>query len=199
MKTLSICTAALTFAVVAAAYAQSPAPSGKPIPVSPDNFVRAETDLYFGKFVKDGAFGKFHHAREPASIDKQSVIRMNRDTLYSEAVFDLDAGPVTVTLPNAGKRFMSMQVFDEDQYTRGVIYKPGSYTFNIKGMGTRYMALAVRTLVDPKNPDDVKQVHALQDAIRVIRRVRASSKCRTGIRRARRRSATRFWCSAPRS
>ena len=50
MKTLSICTAALTFAVVAAAHAQS----GKPIPVSPDNFVRAETDLYFGNTVKDG-------------------------------------------------------------------------------------------------------------------------------------------------
>ena len=42
---------------------------------------------------------------------------MNRDTLYSAAVFDLDAGPVTITLPDAGKRFMSMQVIDEDQYT----------------------------------------------------------------------------------
>jgi hypothetical protein len=39
----------------------------------------------------------------------------NRDTLYSLSVFDLDAGPVTVTLPNAGQRFISMQVIDEDQ------------------------------------------------------------------------------------
>jgi hypothetical protein len=45
------------------------------------------------------------------------VIRMNRDTLYSLSVFDLDAGPVTVTLPNSGQRFMSMQVIDEDHYT----------------------------------------------------------------------------------
>jgi Protein of unknown function (DUF1254) len=34
----------------------------------------------------------------------------NRDTFYSFAVFDLDAGPVTITLPDAGKRFMSLMV-----------------------------------------------------------------------------------------
>ena len=35
---------------------------------------------------------------------------LNRDTLYSAAVFDLDTGQVAITLPDAGKRFMSMQV-----------------------------------------------------------------------------------------
>jgi hypothetical protein len=45
------------------------------------------------------------------------VIRTNRDTLYSGAVFDLDGGPVTITLPDVGARFMSMQVIDEDEYT----------------------------------------------------------------------------------
>ena len=51
------------------------------------------------------------------------MIRQNRDTLYSAPVFDLDAGPVTITLPDAGKRFMSMQVIDEDQYVPVVIYE----------------------------------------------------------------------------
>ena len=54
---------------------------------------------------------------------------MNRDTLYSAAVFDLDAGPVTITLPDAGKRFMSMQVIDEDQYSPHVVYGAGQHTF----------------------------------------------------------------------
>src|SRR3984885_5757952 len=94
----------------------------KPILVTPDNFVRAESDLYFSGVVKDGGFGKFMHRREPTPIAKQTVIRMNRDTLYSAAVFDLDAGPVTITLPNAGKRFLSMQVIDEDEYTPEVHY-----------------------------------------------------------------------------
>ena len=49
-------------------------------------------------------------------LDKQGIIRANRDTLYSEGIFDLDAGPVTITLPNAGKRYMSMQLIDQDNY-----------------------------------------------------------------------------------
>ena len=92
------------------------------IPVTVDNFARAESDLYMGNNVKDDGFGKFHHNRTPTEIDKQLVIRMNRDTLYSAAVFDLDAGPVTIKLPDGARRFMAMQVVNEDQYSTGVYY-----------------------------------------------------------------------------
>eukprot|EP01132_Coremiostelium_polycephalum_P012672 gene12672-15486_t len=34
-------------------------------------------------------------------------------------------------------------------------------------MGTRYVMLAIRTLIDPADPKDVEHVHALQDAIKV--------------------------------
>jgi hypothetical protein len=137
------------------------------IPITPDNFPRAESDLYFGNIVKDGGFGKFLHRREPAAIDNQTVIRLNRDTLYSAAIFDLNAGPVTITLPDAGKRFMSMQIIDEDQYTPHVFYGAGSHTLTKKDIGTRYVVTAVRTLVDPADPKDVEAIHTLQDAIKV--------------------------------
>jgi hypothetical protein len=137
------------------------------IPVTADNFIRAETDLYFGNVVKDGGFAKLHHHREPMPIEHQTVIRSNRDTLYSAGVFDLDAGPVTVTLPEAGKRFMSLQVFDEDEYTLQVSYGAGRHTFRREQIGTRYIMIAIRILIDPGNADDVKQVQALQDAIKV--------------------------------
>ena len=75
------------------------------------------------------------------AIDKQTIIRINRDTLYSAAVFDLDAGPVTVTLPDAGKRFMSMQVIDEDEYTPEVDYGGRNPHFDEDQIGTRYVAL----------------------------------------------------------
>ena len=117
--------------------------------------------------VKDGGFGKLVHRREPASIDNQTVIRLNRDTLYSSAVFDLDAGPVTVTLPDAGKRFMSLLVINEDHYAPAVVYGAGSHTSTEDNIGTRYMVIAIRTLVNPADPKDVEQVHALQDAISV--------------------------------
>lgn len=161
----AVCTIALAISIAGPVLAQ--AASDSAILVTPDNFVRAESDLYFGNVVKDGGFGKFKHHREMSPIDNQIVIRTNRDTLYSAAVFDLDAGPVTITLPDAGKRFRSMQVIDEDQYTPQVIYGAGNHTFSKEQIGTRYVLIAVRTLVDPENPEDMKKAHALQDGIKV--------------------------------
>jgi len=143
------------------------ADDGKPVRVTVDNFRRAESDTYFARFAKEGGFGKFHHERELAEIDRQTVIRLNRDTLYSFGVFDLNAGPVTVTLPDAGKRFMAVQVIDEDHYAPDVFYAPGAHTLTNEKIGTRYVCLAVRTFVNPNDPADVKAVHALQDAIKV--------------------------------
>jgi hypothetical protein len=137
------------------------------VPVTAENFARAESDMYFGGVIKKGSLGAFHHDREPADINHQTVIRLNRDTLYSSAVFDLDAGPVTITLPDAGKRFRSMQVINEDQYTQEVNYDADSYTLTREKIGTRYVVVAIRTLVDPNDPKDIEQVHALQDSIKV--------------------------------
>jgi hypothetical protein len=137
------------------------------VTVTADNFIRAETDLYFGNSVSEGGFGKLFHRREPMSIEHQTVIRANRDTLYSSGVFDLDAGPVTITLPDPGKRFMSLMVIDEDQYVPSVSYGPGDHTLSREKIGTRYAMAAIRTLVDPNDSKDVQQVHALQDAIMV--------------------------------
>jgi hypothetical protein len=101
-----------------------------PIHVSPDNSIRAENDLYFSHIaVDDHGFGAYGHHRDLGSPDHQLVVRQNRDTLYLAGVFDLDAGPVTVTLPDAGDRFLSLQVITEDHYVPEVIYTPGSHTF----------------------------------------------------------------------
>jgi hypothetical protein len=156
---------AFILAASAAAFAQTPAPNA--VPVTVDNFPRAESDLYMGNSVKEGGVGKLFHRREPASLDNQLVIRLNRDTLYSSGVFDLDAGPVTITMPDAGKRFMSLQVINEDHYVPAVYYGAGSHTLTRQNVGTRYVMVGIRTLVDPNDPKDLQQVHALQDAIKV--------------------------------
>jgi len=142
--------------------------------VTVDNFVRAETDNYFSRFDKEGAFGKFNHNRTLAPIDMQTVIRLNRDTLYSMGVFDLDAGPVKITLPDAGKRFISLQVVNEDHYTQEVLYTPGAHTFTRDKIGTRYLLLGVRIFVNPSDPADVKAVNALQDAIQVEQKTKGT-------------------------
>jgi hypothetical protein len=158
---------ALAIAVTAINAAQAQSTTGDAVPVTVDNFIRAESDVYMGSLAKDGSFGRFRHRREPAAIDDQTVIRLNRDTLYSSALFDLDSGPVTITMPDSGKRFMSLQVISEDHYVPGVFYGAGSHTIDKQLVGTRYVATAVRTLVDPNDPKDLDQVHALQDAIKV--------------------------------
>ncbi|KWV40286.1 carboxylesterase [Rhizobium altiplani] len=137
------------------------------VPVTVNNFVRAESDLYFTATLKDGGFGKFVHKREVSPIDQQHVVRQNRDTLYSAAVFDLDAGPVTISLPDSGGRFMSLQIINEDQYTPSAIYSPGPHTLSRDQIGTRYVFVAVRTLLNPADANDVEGAHKLQDAIKV--------------------------------
>ncbi len=137
----------------------------KAVPVTWKNFVRAESDKMFNSYVKMGAFGKFFNVPKPTPIDQQKVVRMNRDTIYSFAVFDLTE-PVTITKPDTGKRFQSMQVINEDQYTPMVVYKPGKYTLTQEKMGTRYVFIVVRTLVDSEDPEDVKKVNGIQQQLK---------------------------------
>lgn len=152
-------------ALTGGAFAQGQ--GSKPL-VTTDTFVRAETDNYLAMNAKVvGGLGKFQHSREPASIDNQTVIRMNRDTLYSFGVFDLAGGPVTLTLPDAGKRYMSMMIVDQDHYVPIVAHGKETVTLTQESFGTRYAFAAVRTLVDPNDPKDVEAVHRLQDAITV--------------------------------
>jgi hypothetical protein len=87
--------------------AQSAPDAGPSIPVTVDTFVRAETDRYFKQRYEQGAFGRFHHERGPVDVDKQLVIRMNRDTPYSTGIFDL-AQPLTIVKPDTKGRFQSI-------------------------------------------------------------------------------------------
>lgn len=136
------------------------------IKVTPDNFARAETDMYFASWAQEAGIGNFFHHREVFDVSKQTVIRGNRDTLYSSAVFDLDAGPVTITMPDAGKRFMSLMVVNQDHYVTDIFHGAGSHVLTRDGVGTRYVMAAVRTLIDPGKAGDAEEVHGLQDAIK---------------------------------
>jgi hypothetical protein len=155
---------ALTLAEVRAAAAQA-VPS--PVVVTRDNFVRAETDFHFAQTVRAGGLGRLVHRRNMVPVDRQGVVRMNRDTLYSAGVFDLAAAPVTVALPDPGRRYMSLQVISEDQYTPLVAYAPGRWVIDEAQVGTRCAMLLVRTLADPRRSDDMAAAHLLQDAIAV--------------------------------
>jgi hypothetical protein len=133
--------------------------------VTLDTYVRAETDGYLVENAPNG-IGVFEHRRDPVAIDQQSVIRMNRDTLYSSIVLDLTE-PATITLPETGGRFMSALVIDQDHYVDGVHYAPATITLTQEAMGTRFVAVFLRTFADPNDPDDIAAAHAAQDAVTV--------------------------------
>ncbi|GAA5091331.1 DUF1214 domain-containing protein [Microbacterium yannicii] len=135
------------------------------LPVNVDDFARAETDRMFRDLqAQAGGVNRFVHNREPAAIDNQTVIRLNRDTLYSFAVVDLVAG-ATLTLPEHGDRYLSAMVVNQDHYVNAIFHDAGTYELSSDLFGTRYVAVAVRTLVDPSDPNDLAAVATIQDAI----------------------------------
>lgn len=137
------------------------------IPVTIDNFIRAATDIEFGKYVSlVGGVNEFYHFRTPTPVEKQPTIRMNRDTLYSMAVVDISEG-ATLMLPEVGDRYLTAQIINQDHYTNDVFFGGGTYTLNTKTFDTPYVLVIMRTLVDAADPDDVAAVNAIQDAMTV--------------------------------
>jgi len=135
------------------------------IEVTLDNFARAETDRMFAGLVRQAAgVNHWFHNREPTPIDNQPVIRMNRDTLYSMAVVDIADGAVA-TLPDAGDRYLSVMVVNEDHYINDIFHEPGEHRVTMNAFDTPYLLLAARILVDPTDPADLAAVHALQDGL----------------------------------
>jgi hypothetical protein len=137
----------------------------EPTRVTIDNFVRAETARMFTAMIGNaGGVNRWGHNRGPTPLDQQTVIRMNRDTLYSFAIVDLAEG-ATITMPDGGGRYASLMIVNEDHYINRVIYEPGEHHLTIDEFGTRYVLAAVRTLADPDDPADIAEANAFQDRL----------------------------------
>ena len=138
------------------------------IVVGVDNFVRAETDRMFAALQADaGGVNVFRHNRAPTSIEEQTVIRMNRDTLYSFAIADISEG-ATVTVPESGGRYLSVMVVNQDHLINRVFHDRGEYDLTVAEFHTPWVLVAVRVLVDPANPADVAAVTGVQDQFKLF-------------------------------
>ena len=138
----------------------------EPVKVTPETYIRAESDRSFRNIAGlAGGVNRFFHIRAPTPLDKQTIIRMNQDTLYSAVVVDTAKG-ATITLPEVPKgRFMSAQVIDNDHYCPAVFYGPGPHTIQ---SDTRYAVVAVRIQIfDPRDRAEVALVNGLQDRLAI--------------------------------
>ena len=139
--------------------------------VNIDNFVRAENDRMFtGVAAQAGGVNRVHHIRVPTPLDQQTVIRMNRDTLYSFAVVDLHGG-ATLTVPPSGDRYVSVMIVNQDHYINRIFHEAGDYDLTADEFDSRYVLVAARVFMDPAKPDDVKAANQVQDGFAI----RASS------------------------
>jgi hypothetical protein len=134
------------------------------IKVTPETYIRAESDRSFANIqALAGAVNKFFHIRLPTPLDGQTVIRMNRDTLYSGAIIDTSKG-ASIMLPKApAGRFISAEVIDNDHFCPAVFYDAGKHSIK---SDTRYVLVAVRIqLFHSDDPKEVAEVNALQDQL----------------------------------
>ena len=130
--------------------------------VTPETFIRAETDNMYAQMIKNAkGTNQFFHFRTPTPLDKQTVIRMNRDVLYSGGVFDGKEG-IEITFPEIpDTRYASIYILDNDHYVQDIIYKPGEY--KVKG-NTRFLYVIVRVQVfNAQDAEEIKMVNNLQD------------------------------------
>lgn len=164
MTSLTVAASAiLLFALVTLAQAQDKAPG---VVVTQETYCRAETDRTFNNTIKlTGGVNRFYHFRKVTPLDNQTVVRMNRDTLYSPAVVDTSKG-ATITVPKMPDgRYCSVLLIDNDHYCPGVIYEAGTHQLP---QHTKYLGVLVRIqLLKPTDPEDVKLVNSLQDKLEI--------------------------------
>lgn len=130
--------------------------------VTPESFCRAESDrVFFDIARQSGGVNRFYHFRELAPLDRQTAIRLNKDTLYSFALVDVSEG-ATLTIPEVpGGRYASAYLLDNDHYAAGVVFAPGEHELP---RDTDYLVIGLRIqLFDPDDPAEVAVVNALQD------------------------------------
>lgn len=157
----------LIVALLATATLVDAAQGNEPEKVTPETYIRAETDFAFADFQKNagGKINAFYYITKPTPLNEQPVVRMNKDTLYAAAVVDTEGG-ATITIPEfPDGRYFSILVIDNDHYCPTVFYEPGIH--KIPG-DTKYVAVVQRIqMMDPSDPEDVALVNKLQKQFKV--------------------------------
>ncbi len=133
--------------------------------VTQENFAKVETARMFRRLAKM-PLNVVYHRREATKISQQNVIRMNRDTLYSRALIDLSEG-ATVHVPDAKGRYMTVAIINEDHYVYRVISEAGTYSLRSEEVGSTYALVIIRFFFDPRDANDLAEVHVLQDQLQI--------------------------------
>lgn len=141
----------------------------------------ARARMLGGKGGQPAGLNSFGHARNLVDASGRTITSPNNDTLYSSAWLDLTQGPLTLTVPATGDRYISlagMNMWTDNDFVLGTRTTGGAggrYTIvgpgqagsgpNVVRLNTAHGWLLVRTLVD--GPADLPAVHKIQDELKL--------------------------------
>lgn len=141
--------------------------------VTDENYALAETQVIFADYRDriaavsgTGGTGVFLHNTNAADPNDKTVVRINFDTRYSMCLLDLKEDAV-LTMPETGGRYQSAWFVTEEHYNPMAITAPGTYTLTEEMMGSRYVLIIVRTLVNMKDEKDMGVVTELQKQLKI--------------------------------
>ena len=142
----------------------NPASATDLVPVMLENYKVAESDLAFNNITKlVGTNQFFHFPVEAFDLNNQTVVRMNRDTIYSGAIVNVSEG-ATVTLPESDGRYISAMIVQNDHYIDQVFKTPGEHEIRAD---TDYVMVAMRIRANTNDPKDGDKIRELQQAAMV--------------------------------
>jgi hypothetical protein len=130
--------------------------------VTRENYPTVETSRQFAIQINNaGGINKLNRFDGVAKLDDQPIIRLNQDTVYTMGVVDVSKG-ATVTIPDAGDRFISTTFVDSDHYVHAANY--GSGTYDIP-QDTDYIYVLVRIGSETGSAEEDAIIAELQDQI----------------------------------
>jgi hypothetical protein len=148
--------------------------------VTDENYALAETQVIFADYRDriaavsgTNGTGAFLHNTEAADPNDKTVVRINFDTRYSMCLLDLKEDAV-LTMPETQGRYQSAWIVTEEHYNPMAITKPGRYTLTEEMMGSRYVLIIIRTLVNMKDAKDMEIVTELQKQLKIEQADRGS-------------------------
>jgi hypothetical protein len=94
------------------------------IPVTEDNFLAAEADRYFAEQQNLAPVNEWEHKFKLLTYKTQSVVRQNRDTLYSKSLVDVSKG-ATFSVEKSDQ-YQTLHVIDSNHREIFVLYSDSS-------------------------------------------------------------------------
>lgn len=130
-------------------------------PVTPDNYVVAETDWNFAAQQAKTPINTWTH-NERVTEDNQTIIRSNADVVYSLALVDVSEG-ATLSIPERPNGALQLiHYVDENHLTHGVIYAGESVTITPDDLTSgNYIYILARTQIS----DDLEETRATQNSM----------------------------------